>query len=331
MQMALSGWGASKLLLFGEHAAVYGYPAVGVALPDGVRLHVRPGSGRWIFPDLPDVYAGILARLLEHAEAVLSRRFDPQRVKQLRGEMRVEATVPPAVGFGSSAAVCTAIARALLPALSATPPDDMEVWELSHALEVFFHGSPSGIDTGIANLGGIQAFSFEGPGLPRATSLTSPDLFLLVGAVPRESDTKHLVARVRAARDADAPGVRGHLEALGSIAERAIELLGAVDSPEVVPKLGELAGKAQERLRGLELSNDNLEAVLQAGRGAGASGGKLSGAGGGGAFFLVVEDAAVLRRTEAAVRRVLEGLAPDLPLFSYRVVAGDAERVWPAA
>jgi hypothetical protein len=45
----------------------------------------------------------------------------------------------------------------------------------------------------------------------------------------------------------------------------------------------------------------------------------------------VVEDAAVLRRSEAAVRRVLEGLAPDLPLFSYRVVAGDAERVWPAA
>ncbi|MFW6223691.1 MAG: hypothetical protein ACOC4A_02265, partial [Spirochaetota bacterium] len=71
--------------------------------------------------------------------------------------------------------------------------------------------------------------------------------------------------------------------------------------------------------------------VLSTAANAGGVGGKLSGAGGGGAFYTVFEDAAALRRAEAAVRRDLDGIATDLPLFSYRVVAGDAERVTTAA
>jgi len=327
--MALSGWGASKLLLFGEHAAVYGYPAVGVALPDGIRLHVRPDGRAWKLPGIPAGYVSVLNELLAHAEAVLSRSFDPEAVRSLRGEIRIETTVPPGVGFGSSAAVCTALARALLPAL--TEPDATSIWQLAHELEVFFHGSPSGIDTGISNLGGIQAFAFEGGNLPRATSLRNPDLFLLVGAVPRTHDTKELVGRVKAAREAGSPEVRQALASLGRIAEEAIDLLALTDAPGVVSRLGELADSAQQRLRELELSNAHLETVLSTAADAGSVGGKLSGAGGGGAFYTVFEDAAALRRAEAAVRRDLDRIADDLPLFSYRVVAGDAERVTTAA
>ncbi|MFO8063765.1 MAG: mevalonate kinase [Spirochaetota bacterium] len=333
--MALSGWGASKLLLFGEHAAVYGHPALGIALPDGVRLHVRPEAGSWHVSGLPGGYASLLLDLLAHAEGILSRRFGHEAVRALRGEIRVEATVPPALGFGSSAAVCSALARALLPVLSEKTPTAFEIWELAHAFEVFFHGSPSGIDTGISNLGGIQAFNFEGGSLPRATSLSSPDLFLLVGAVPRQSDTKHLVARVKAARESGSQSTKRILEKLGSIAQEAISVLSHADaaaaSEPVVSHLGRLANAAHSNLRDLELSNPHLETVLQAGSDAGAGGGKLSGAGGGGAFFLIFEGAAELRRAEAAVRPILEGIAHDLPLFSYRVVAGDAERVTEAA
>ncbi|NBB90935.1 MAG: mevalonate kinase [Spirochaetes bacterium] len=327
--MALSGWGASKLLLFGEHAAVYGYPAVGVALPDGVRLHVRPDGKAWRFPGIPAGYVPILDELLAHAEAVLSQRFDSAAVRALRGEVRIEATVPPGVGFGSSAAVCTALARALLPALTA--PDAASIWQLAHGFEVFFHGSPSGIDTGISNLGGIQAFSFDGETLPRATSLRNPDLFLLVGAVPRTHDTRELVGRVKAAREAGSVEVQRALASLGSIAEEATDLLGLTDAPQVVSRVGELADRAQDHLRELDLSNEHLETMLSAGADAGSVGGKLSGAGGGGAFYTVFEDAAALHRAEAAVRRELDRIAVDLPLFSYRVVAGDAERITTAA
>jgi mevalonate kinase len=294
-----------------------------------VRLHVRPDGTHWRFPGIPEKYAIILGELMVHAESVLSLRFGPSRVASLRGEMTVEATVPPAVGFGSSAAVCTALAHALLPALSEPAP--REVWRLAHELEVFFHGSPSGIDTGIANLGGIQAFSFEGGELPRARSLRNADLFLLVGAVPRTADTKRLVAGVKAAREAGSELVQGALSSLGAIAEEAIALLGASDAPDAARRIGALADTAQARLRELELSNADLEAVLSAGSDAGSVGGKLSGAGGGGAFYLVFEEAAALRRAEAAVRRVLDGITAGLPLFSYRVTEGETERVTTAA
>ena len=221
--------------------------------------------------------------------------------------------------------------------LSEKTPSAFEVWELAHAFEVFFHGSPSGIDTGISNLGGIQAFSFEGEALPRATALTSPDIFLLVGAVPRQSDTKHLVAAVRAARESGSDSARRTLEKLGSIAQEAISVLSRAEpdyeteAETVVSRLGRLANAAHSSLRDLELSNSHLETVLRTGSEASACGGKLSGAGGGGAFFLLFEGAAELRRAEAAIKPILEGIAPDLPLFSYRVVAGDAERVTEAA
>ncbi|MFP4637955.1 MAG: mevalonate kinase [Spirochaetaceae bacterium] len=333
--MALSGWGASKLLLFGEHAAVYGYPAVGVALPDGVRLHLRPDGGSWRAPEVPEPYASVLLNLLDHAESVLSRRSAPDAVRRLRGEILVETTVPPGMGFGSSAAVCTALARAVLPQLAAASsvaePTPLDIWQLAHELEVFFHGSPSGIDTGISNLGGIQAFTFERNGLPRAETLDNADLFLLVGAVPRRGDTKHLVTRVKAARQSGDPQTRRALAELGAIAERAISVLAGNDTSRSAKRLGTLAESAQEHLRRLELSTGSLEDVIAAGTEAGSVGGKLSGAGGGGAFYLLFEDAAALRRAEAAVRRLLDRIAEGLPLFSYRVVAGDAERVITAA
>lgn len=330
--MDLSGHGASKLLLFGEHAAVYGYPAVGVALPDGVSVRIHPDGSNWRFHGIPAGYADIMGGLMTRAEEVLEDAFGMSAVRALRGDMRIEATVPPALGFGSSAAVCTAVAAALLPELRGDRrPAPADVWRLAHELEVFFHGSPSGIDTGLSNLGGIQAFSFEGAGLPRARSLRNPDLFLLVGAVPRSADTRALVGRIRAEREAGSKTVREALERLGAIAEEAIDLLGRPAGQETVAGIGSLARAAQDHLRELELSNDDLEAVLAAAADAGGVGGKLSGAGGGGAFYIIFDEAAALLRAEAAVRRVLDDIALGLPLFSYRVVAGDAERVTTAA
>ena len=70
-------------------------------------------------------------------------------------------------------------------------------------------------------------------------------------------------------------------------------------------ELGRLAGEAQELLAALGVSTPALDRILEAGRAAGALGGKLSGAGGGGAFFLVCSDEDTAGRVRQAIDPLL--------------------------
>mgnify|MGYP003328063196 CR=1 FL=1 len=56
---------------------------------------------------------------------------------------------------------------------------------------------------------------------------------------------------------------------------------------EVAVELGALANEAQSLLSEIGVCDSYQDCLLEAGKAAGATGGKMSGAGGGGAFFLV--------------------------------------------
>lgn len=299
------GAGHAKLLLFGEHAAVYGHPAVGLSLAQDTRAELDlDGSGTWRV--LPGVDAGpaedsVLRRLLARFEQLLP---------ELRpgGSVRICSDIPRGLGFGSSAALCVALASAL--AL-----EQEAVWRLAHEAERLFHGTPSGIDTGLALLDGLLLFHPAPPGLPRVRRLPGIGLDLVVGAAPRSAESGRLI---RSLRDRVESGDRddgNRLAALGSLAARAAELLeraGGGPAPAgTLEELGALAGRAQERLAGLGLSSPELEELLRLGLAAGALGGKLSGAGGGGAFFLLFEGRG--RAEEAAERLRARALERGLP------------------
>lgn len=78
------------------------------------------------------------------------------------------------------------------------------------------------------------------------------------------------------------------IEQLDRITQDVIQ--GRVHEPEMAPWLGQQASRAHQVLRTMGLSTPTLDQVLALGCRAGASGGKLSGAGGGGAFYLVCSD-----------------------------------------
>jgi mevalonate kinase len=78
--------------------------------------------------------------------------------------------------------------------------------------------------------------------------------------------------------------------------------------PDSAVRLGRLAHDAQEVLHDLGLSTALLDALLKIGMGAGACGGKLSGAGGGGAFVLFCRAPEDARR----VRRAIVQDGPDV-------------------
>ena len=155
-----------------------------------------------------------------------------------------------------------------------------------------------------------------GGGLPRYESLPAAELHLVVAAVPRRGDTRTQVAAVAERMRAGDAATQRALRRLGDHSREARELM---IQPQSSSALGAVAAAAHGALASLGLADPAQDRLLQAGRRAGACGGKLSGAGGGGACFLVCPDAATAARVLAAV----QGQAA---VASHLVVAGNATR-----
>ena len=157
------GRASGKLLLFGEHAAVYGHRAIGISLPETTTVHLTGGTSSWDLAQVPlddrETVLAILAQLEEHIPELASRG---------RCSVRIDSAVARGVGFGSSAALCGALARAALAHAGAAAEQDDRAWSLAHDAERLFHGTPSGIDTGLALMNGMHAFLPRAPRLPGA-------------------------------------------------------------------------------------------------------------------------------------------------------------------
>lgn len=313
MGMSYRGFGRGKLLLFGEHAAVMGYPALGLALERGISVELEPDpdSNNWVLSGR-DEKEGLMAReVMRRVDASLPGL--PQG-----GRIRVESELPEGRGFGSSAALCVALAEAALRA--AGTPEVVRhrslVWGIAHHAEGFFHGSPSGIDTGLAALGGLIAFKPSPPELPKWRRIPLRPLALLAGSLPRDSSAKALIAGIRERASVAASDETARLARLGALSEAAERLFedGALDARKLSSELGSLAREAQIELAGLDLVDPALAELVACGEAAGSQGGKMSGAGGGGAFWLVYADLAGAKRGEAALRKKAAELGLDKAL-----------------
>lgn len=285
-QMRLRGHG--KVILFGEHAVVYGHPGLAVPVLDAVVVLETERSAKWsVRCSAPPVHAtesddGDLGRSLQALRRVV-RGAEPLSV-------HVDCRIPLGAGLGGSAALSTAIAR------SAGLVDD-RLFEAVQAMEKVFHDNPSGIDATIA-IHGCPCL-FRRGGLHRAPAgvvaqrlsqsalaVPLPPLRLAVGlsGVPRK--TADMVRRVADfTRDAPARASRT-LERIGQIAVRGVRAAQAGD----LRTLGKLMTENHEALVRLGVSHAALDSMVEIALGAGALGAKLTGAGGGGCAIALCEE-----------------------------------------
>lgn len=273
------GVGNGKILLFGEHAAVYGYPALGTSIPLQTRIEYVPGDDDVVFEGVPDEYHQRLRSLIERIGNVL-------HASKTRGRYSVSSTIPVGSGMGSSAALCAAIARVLSSGNGMGAREIDELWTAANEGEKLFHGTPSGIDTGLALRDGVYSFRGRSGGLPEAEEMPGLGAALLVATEPRIRPTGDLIADLAQRVRKEANGAGAALQSLGEVADNAIDLLksAAGDKPSA---LGSLADTAHSTLDDLGLSTPAINRYLKEGRTLGALGGKISGAGGGGACFLL--------------------------------------------
>lgn len=279
----------AKLLLFGEHAAVYGFPAIGLPLPSKLTITVSTYNDSlnedsdWQYENVAPAHIPAVNELVKKLQILIP---DFQTIKT--GKMTIASDIIPGVGLGSSAALCVALVKAVVGLFPYLEVDPRQIWNWAHQCEYIFHGSPSGIDTGLAFHERFCAFQPINGNLPRFEYLNNLKLYLLIGVLQRNSNTKELITQLKDSMQHN-DEIKKSIWKLGRLARVAIDQL--TDNNRYLHKsIGELALEAHIHLSRLGLSTPEQDLIIEAGMKEGASGGKLSGAGGGGVFFLVAED-----------------------------------------
>jgi mevalonate kinase len=270
--------GYGKIILLGEHAVVYGYPALAAALDRGVTLAAVPTpAGGPLRLELRPWDVAIAAGDDHPVARSLAAIADALGAGRPPVSLVGDAQIPHGAGLGSSAALAVAVARALLTHLR-RPADPAVLRDAAGASETLVHGRPSGVDVALAIAGGTGVFR-------RATGLAPlpgvPTLRVLVGpsGAPRSTAAMvERVAQVTAGRTDDA-----RLRELGGLTDTGTAALLASD-PRA---LGAAMNRAHDLLADLGVSTAQLDALCAAARAAGAHGAKLTGAGGGGAVIAV--------------------------------------------
>ena len=291
-----------KIILLGEHAVVYGRPAIALPIPLAVEAAIRKGGDginvvipRWGVEQKVRVtnpgFTGIIAQMLEQLG------LDEENMT-----IEVFPHIPRAMGLGGSSALAVAIIRAIDHAYK-LGLNDGRINELAFECEKAAHGTPSGVDNTVATYGSPLYYQRRDEQPLFSTVKLGQPLELVIGMTGKESLTADTVARVRASWQQYPERYETIFDQIGHLTMSASE---AVKSGQL-NELGELMNLCHGYLNALQLSTPELEEMIHVARQNGAVGAKLTGGGGGGSMIALCPDssAPVKAAIEAAGFRTL--------------------------
>ncbi len=271
-----------KIILFGEHAVVYGQPAIAIPVQkvfatarvfpefkaphNEIRIKAPDIQLDTKFADLPGHHP--FARAIRLTLEALTLEQAPACT------LMISSTIPISAGMGSSAAISVAIVRALSDFLGKSLPPDT-ISSLAFEVEKIQHGTPSGIDNTVIAHQTPVFFTFGGP--IEHLAVEHPTHWVIADT-GEKTPTKETVADVRELYTAKPESLNAIFQGIGDIAKKARPALVTAD----LSRLGELMDQNQHLLDQLTVSSPSLENLIMAARTAGAVGAKLSGGGRGG-------------------------------------------------
>lgn len=300
---SLSASAPSKLILLGEHAVVYGHPALAVALRHpqaqatvseagrdaAVCVELKDFSLRWNSGHgAPTAVTRSFARILEMS----GRRF--KAVPERGWTLSVSSDIPLGCGLGSGAAVSCAAFQAIFGYFN-VPCTPQVLSDMVYEVEKLHHGTPSGIDNTVISMGRPVLFR-KGEAM-RFLSVPKAPFFLVIGYTGKAHKTSEIVAEVAKAKAADPAKYDAIFKEIGELSSRGAEAF----QKGLFRELGKLMCRNQELLEELGVSSLELENLVRAAMEAGAFGAKLSGAGRGGCMAALVESADSAARVRSAL------------------------------
>jgi len=261
------GQAHSKIILIGEHAVVYGYPAISLPLLEvEVTCRVVPAATPWRLFEEDTLSMAVYASL------------EYLNIKDAYIRCQIDSAIPEKRGMGSSAAISIAAIRAVFDYYQAKLPHDvLEI--LVNRAEMIAHMNPSGLDakTCLSDqpIRFIKNVGFE----ELAMDLSA---YLIIADTGVYGHTREAIQVVESKGKEALP----FLYALGELTQQAEEAIKARDAV----MLGEILTKAHGNLKEIGVSNLEADALVETALHHGALGAKMSGGGLGGCIIALVAD-----------------------------------------
>jgi len=286
---AITATAPGKIILFGEHAVVYGYPAIAVPVSQ-VRckctVHPHIGEDKQIMIEAPDINLFSSFELLDEKHPfvftinIIAKKFS---IKKLPGfRLHLSSTIPVASGMGSSAATSIAIIKAVSSFLGLNLNNEI-INNIAFEVEKVQHGTPSGIDNTV--------ITYERPiYFQKNKSLNflrvGTSLHFIIADSGIKSLTKQVVKEVRSKWLAAKGDIKKIFNQIGNITKEAQQLITDGD----LQKIGNAMNCNHLLLKDLGVSCEEIDSLVDASIQAGAIGAKLCGAGKGGNMIALFKE-----------------------------------------
>lgn len=286
-----------KVTLFGEHAVVYGEPAIVMAINKRTYIEMKPREDSKIRINAPDiVIKGITltfdnntfsiesdsAKILSELSYIIKAiELVAKKANNFKGvDIKVWSEMPVGAGLGTSASIAVATIKAYSEILE-LKLDAKDIAFLGWQTELAVQGIASPMDASIATYGGIIQVQLMNNNINIEKLNIPTKLPIIIGYVPREYKTRDMVSKVRLLKERYNSIITPIITTIGYITKKAKQAIESGNLNEI----GELMNINHGLLEALGVSTKQLNDMVYAARKAGALGSKLTGAGGGGCII----------------------------------------------
>lgn len=264
--MKIKASAQGKLMLFGEHAAVYGYPCIVTTVSSRIYVEVE-NTGSELKIEAPQSKD---TTFVEEAVKLFCEKYKVDN----KIFIKTYSDLSSKFGLGSSSAVTVATITALSN-LYKIKISKKEIFDLGYKVVRSIQKVGSGFDVASATYGGTIYFATGGKVIE---PLPVKDLSLIIGYSGTKASTTKIVKDLK-------PDFK-IFDKIGKIVvEAKMSLVGAEWKIT-----GELMNQNHQLLKKLGVSTQKLDKMCEAAVSSGAFGAKLSGAGGGDCMIALVPE-----------------------------------------
>ena len=256
------GQAHSKIILIGEHAVVYGYPAISLPLLEvEVTCKVVPADRPWRLYEEDTLSMAVYASL-EHLN-----------IKDACIRCEIDSAIPEKRGMGSSAAISIAAIRAVFDYYQVDLPHDvLEI--LVNRAEMIAHMNPSGLDA-------KTCLSDQPIRFIKNVGFTELEMdlsaYLVIADTGVYGHTREAIQVVQSKGKDALP----FLHALGELTQQAEDAIRGKDAEG----LGKILSQAHLHLKEIGVSSPEADSLVETALNHGVLGAKMSGGGLGGCII----------------------------------------------